>query len=49
MDVGALDAENPNHLIIWLDQHIGQPEWCQHLKRAFSTQTDPKTSVAVNL
>ncbi|CAF3512356.1 unnamed protein product [Rotaria socialis] len=49
MDVGALHAENPNHLIIWLDQHIGQPEWCQQLKRAFSTQTDPRCETLVSL
>jgi len=35
------DPEKPNHMIIWLDQHIGKPENCERLKRAFGSNTDP--------
>ncbi|CAM4911419.1 unnamed protein product [Rotaria socialis] len=44
-----MDTENPNHLIIWLDKHIEDPEWCQQMKKAFSTQTDPKNPIPVKL
>ncbi|CAF1473549.1 unnamed protein product [Rotaria magnacalcarata] len=41
--------EESDHMIIWLDDHIGDPEWCQQLKRAFSTQPDPKNPIPVKL
>ncbi|CAF0855761.1 unnamed protein product [Rotaria sordida] len=41
--------ENPNHMIIWLDAGIGDPARYQHLKKAFSTKTDPKNESPVEL
>ncbi|CAF4439984.1 unnamed protein product, partial [Rotaria sp. Silwood2] len=41
--------ENPNHMIIWLDVGIGDPNKYQHLKGAFSTRTDPKNETPVKL
>ncbi|CAF0880880.1 unnamed protein product [Adineta steineri] len=41
--------ENPNHMIIWLDQTIGDPEKCIPLKKAFSSQADPKNETPVKL
>ena len=40
-DALASGEEMPNHMIVWLDQHIGQPEHCQRLKAAFSSTADP--------
>jgi hypothetical protein len=40
-DARASQEEIPNHMIVWLDQHIGRPEHCQLLKAAFSSTTDP--------
>jgi hypothetical protein len=41
--------EMPNHMIVWLDQHIGQPEHCQRLKAAFSSTADPNYTAPINL
>lgn len=41
--------DQPEHMIIWLDQHIGNPEQCRHLKKVFSTQMDPKNECPVEL
>ncbi|CAF0724534.1 unnamed protein product [Rotaria sp. Silwood1] len=41
--------ENPNHMIIWLDEHIGDPSRYQHLKKTFSTQMDPQCETTVDL
>ncbi|CAF3593164.1 unnamed protein product [Rotaria sp. Silwood2] len=41
--------DNPNHMIIWLDEHIGQPDRYQHLKKVFSTSADPKNETPVKL
>ena len=39
----------PNHLIIWLDQYIGQANEYLFLKRAFFMTNDPTTGYAVYL
>lgn len=36
------DLEKPNHMIIWLDDHIGKAGECTHLKKAFAMNTDPR-------
>lgn len=43
------DLEKPNHMIIWLDQHIGEPNQCIHLKKAFATNIDPRHETWVKL
>ncbi|CAF3282066.1 unnamed protein product [Rotaria socialis] len=48
-DATVPTEEEPNNLIIWLDEHIGDSNWCQQLKRAFSTQPDPKNPIPVKL
>ncbi|UJR08199.1 hypothetical protein I4U23_012472 [Adineta vaga] len=35
---------NPNHLIIWLDKHIGKSNQCALLKREFFMISDPTTN-----
>ena len=34
--------DDPTHLLIWLDRKIGNHSKYQHLKKSFSTMTDPK-------
>jgi hypothetical protein len=41
--------EEPNHMIIWLDLGIGDPDNYQHLKHAFSSTADPKNDTPVKL
>ncbi|CAF4804379.1 unnamed protein product [Rotaria sp. Silwood1] len=41
--------ENPTHMIIWLDVSIGDPSRYQHLKKAFSSKSDPKHETPVEL
>lgn len=41
--------DEPDHMIIWLDQHIGDPTRCQQLKKAFSTNVDPQNPLPVAL
>ena len=38
------DHDHPplDHIIIWLDTHIGKPGECQKLKQAFSSTLDPR-------
>jgi hypothetical protein len=42
-------AHVPNQMIIWLDAHIGDPENCILLKRAFADQTDPNREIWTRL
>ena len=37
------DPEKPNHMILWLDLGIGEPKEYIHLKKAFGSNTDPRT------
>ncbi|CAF0855742.1 unnamed protein product [Rotaria sordida] len=37
------DYKTPDHLIIWLDDYIGDPEKYHHLKRSFSSNIDPRS------
>ncbi|UJR23014.1 hypothetical protein I4U23_026040 [Adineta vaga] len=39
--VHASSEEIPNHIIVWLDLYIGDPDKYEILKAAFSTTTDP--------
>jgi hypothetical protein len=48
-DAAALDEGKPNHMIVWLDQNIGNPDEYVHLKKAFSSIADPKNEDPVNL
>ncbi|CAF0855779.1 unnamed protein product [Rotaria sordida] len=41
--------DNPNHIVIWLDKHIGEPGTHEHLKKTFGIQTDPKSETRVAL
>ncbi|CAF0943487.1 unnamed protein product [Adineta ricciae] len=41
--VDSKDTVEPNHLIIWLDKHIGKTGQCLLLKRNFFMITDPTT------
>ena len=43
------DLEKPNHMIIWLDQHIGRRGECTHLKKAFATNADPRHETWIKL
>ncbi|CAF2059794.1 unnamed protein product [Rotaria magnacalcarata] len=36
------DYKTPDHLIIWLDAHIGDPEKYHNLKKSFSSNIDPR-------
>ncbi|CAF0724554.1 unnamed protein product [Rotaria sp. Silwood1] len=36
------DYKTPDHLIIWLDAYIGDPERYHHLKKSFSSNIDPR-------
>jgi len=48
-DAIAPYEEDPDHMIIWLDLHIGNHDKCIHLKQAFSTTADPKNETPVKL
>ena len=48
-DARASQGEIPNHMIVWLDQYIGQPGHCQPLKDAFSSTTDPNHTIPIRL
>lgn len=37
------EDNTPNHMIIWLDKHIGQPDYCVLLKSSFFIAMDPTT------
>ncbi len=39
------EASTPNHMIIWLDKHIGKPEECVLLKSSFFMAMDPTTGL----
>jgi hypothetical protein len=39
------DYKTPEHLIIWLDAHIGDPEKYHHLKKSFSSNIDPRDQI----
>ena len=43
------DLKKPNHMIIWLDQHIGKPGECTHLKKAFAINIDPRHETWIKL
>jgi hypothetical protein len=36
------DYKTPKHLIMWLDDYIGDPERYLHLKKAFTSNIDPR-------
>jgi hypothetical protein len=38
-----LDYGAPNHIIIWLDDHIGDPTKYIELKKSFSSSIDPRS------
>jgi hypothetical protein len=38
-----------NYYIVWLDQHIGHPDFCLQLKRAFITHINPQNEGTVSL
>jgi hypothetical protein len=40
--IDKFDFQKPNHMIFWLDAHIGIPTECVHLKKAFGSNTDPR-------
>jgi hypothetical protein len=48
-DAAASDEEIPNHMIVWLDQSIGNADAYIHLKMAFSSIADPKNETPVKL
>jgi hypothetical protein len=37
------EIKKPNHMIIWLDKHIGKPGECVRLKSSFFMAMDPTT------
>ncbi|CAF4128772.1 unnamed protein product [Adineta steineri] len=41
--------QEPNHIIIWLDLTIGDPEQHINLKKSFSSQSDPKNETPMKL
>jgi hypothetical protein len=43
------DPQKPNHMIFWLDAHIGNPTDCVHLKKAFGSNTDPRQLTRIML
>jgi hypothetical protein len=43
--VNAQEDNTPNHMIIWLDKHIGKPEECILLKKSFFMAMDPTTGL----
>ncbi|UJR20217.1 hypothetical protein I4U23_023348 [Adineta vaga] len=43
------DSEKPNHMIFWLDLHIGDPTKYTHLKKAFGSNTDPRNETPTML
>jgi len=48
-DANASSEEIPNHMIVWLDLHIGKREDYRSLKAAFSSTTDPNHASPVRL
>ncbi|CAF0880862.1 unnamed protein product [Adineta steineri] len=48
-DATIANEEDPNHIIIWLDLHIGDPKEYIHLKKSFSSQSDPKNETPMKL
>jgi hypothetical protein len=43
------DYKTPEHLIIWLDAHIGDPEKYHNLKKSFSNNIDPRSQTLTKL
>ena len=43
------DYKTPKHLIMWLDDHIGDPERYLHLKKAFTSNVDPRNQAPTML
>ena len=43
-----LAYSKPNHMIIWLDIHIGQRNEYIHLKKAFGSTTDPLAQISTS-
>jgi len=43
------DICEPNHIILWLDVTIGNPDEYKHLKRAFATNVDPRVKLPTPL
>jgi len=41
--VNEEESKKPNHMIIWLDKHIGKPDECVLLKTSFFMAMDPTT------
>jgi hypothetical protein len=49
-NVGTVPYEDdPDHMIIWLDMHIGDPNEYQHLKTSFASTLDPKNETPAKL
>ncbi|CAF2887711.1 unnamed protein product [Rotaria sp. Silwood2] len=48
-DALASNEETPNHMIVWLDLHIGRREDYQRFKAAFSSTADPESVNPVRL
>ncbi|CAF3726835.1 unnamed protein product [Rotaria sordida] len=48
-DAFALDEKIPNHMIVYLDLHIGRREVYQRLKTAFSSVAEPKSVNPIRL
>ncbi|CAF3767278.1 unnamed protein product [Adineta steineri] len=48
-DATIANEEDPNHIIIWLDLTIGDPEQHINLKKSFSSQADPKNEIPMKL
>lgn len=36
------ESKTPNHMVFWLDEAFGDPQYGRHLKKAFSSNTDPR-------
>jgi hypothetical protein len=43
------DYPTPDHVIIWLDDHIGKPGECKKLKKAFGSNLDPQSQTCTLL
>lgn len=43
------DGDMSGHMTFWLDKHIGDPDFSQHIKLAFSTNSNPKNKFPVEL
>lgn len=50
-DNGPIDHDYPplEHVIIWLDPHIGKLGECQQLKKAFASYLDPRSQTWTRL